>query len=152
MNQTTTGCGNCLFYYNGICTKAETCYGYSYTWTSRGHKKEPISVKSPSIIYEDNNFIIEYYDTNLLSNNLPYDINWISVDDKDIRPRKGIPVLVTIRDDSGDGAPLVYTASGFYIDEENGWIIDNELVNFVTHWANYPRPCADVKGHRIERL
>lgn len=32
-NQTTTGCGNCEYCFNGQCIKAERCYGYGYSKT-----------------------------------------------------------------------------------------------------------------------
>lgn len=34
MNETTSGCGNCCYYFNGQCTKVDKCMGNSYSVTS----------------------------------------------------------------------------------------------------------------------
>ena len=33
MNQTTSGCGNCYYYFNGQCTKADKCMGSGHSVT-----------------------------------------------------------------------------------------------------------------------
>lgn len=34
MNRTTSGCGNCYYYFNGQCTKVDKCMGSGYSETS----------------------------------------------------------------------------------------------------------------------
>jgi len=50
MNTTTTGCAVCRYYFNGICSLAEPCYGLHYSTTENGFV--PLTVEEV-IIYKD---------------------------------------------------------------------------------------------------
>lgn len=67
MNQTTSGCGNCYYYFNGQCTKVDTCMHIGSYDTITLHHNETY-----------NHIIgINEYDSNLpydIVNNLPDDI------------------------------------------------------------------------------
>lgn len=55
-------------------------------------------------------------------------------------PAEEEPVLVTVRDDSGDGRPNYYVDVGLYLKDAKCWIVNNERVGVVA-WMLFPDPC-----------
>ena len=55
-------------------------------------------------------------------------------------PAKEEPVLVTVRDDSGDGSPNYYVSVGLYLKDAKCWIVDNERCDVIA-WMLFPNPC-----------
>jgi len=54
-------------------------------------------------------------------------------------PAEEEPVLVTVRDDSGDGRPNYYVDVGLYLKDAKCWIVNNERVDVVA-WMLFPDP------------
>lgn len=62
---------------------------------------------------------------------------WIPVTER--LPKDDELHIITVCDESGD-RPYVYTSFGWYLEEANCWIVDNERRRDVTAWAVRPIP------------
>lgn len=63
------------------------------------------------------------------------DSKWVDVNEK--LPYDCEDVIVTIRDETGDGA-FTYTTTAML--HKGDWIVDGEARHDVTHWMQYPEP------------